>query len=103
GELGALHEKAKDRVEHLRERGLPQAYLYGAPSGDDAAPNPATGTRPEDLGGLNAFFLLTSPPETYNLPAAPVRAAPRIAAGMLVGLMTASTVALAALGVLAYA
>lgn len=103
GEIAMLHEYAQRRVGHLHQHGLSEAYLYGAPSGDAVSPGAASGTGREDLGGLNAFFLLTAPPERYNLPAAPRRAAPRIAAGLLVGLASASALTLAALGVLANA
>ena len=45
----------QDRVEQLHGQGASEAYLYGA---DDKI-----------LGGLNAFYLLMDPPETYGLPA----------------------------------
>lgn len=61
GDLDELREKARSRVEELHERGLHEAYLYGA----DAADQPGT-------GGLNAFFLLVDEPEVYNLPPDPV-------------------------------
>src|SRR3712207_3757887 len=51
-----LVEVAERRVATLHERGLDQAYLYGADDADVA-------------GGLGAFFLLTEPPEVYGLPA----------------------------------
>lgn len=87
GELGVLHERATRRIEHLAERGVDGAYLYGAPS--PARTVPGAGTHGAELGGLNAFFLLTAPPEHYNLPASPKRASPRIASGLLVGMATA--------------
>jgi formate dehydrogenase iron-sulfur subunit len=61
GDLDELRERARARVETLHERGLTEAYLYGA----DAENQPGT-------GGLNAFFLLVDEPETYNLPPDPV-------------------------------
>jgi len=61
GELDELHEKARARVAQLHERGVTEAYLYGA----DAERQPGT-------GGLNAFFLLVDRPEVYNLPSHPV-------------------------------
>jgi formate dehydrogenase iron-sulfur subunit len=61
GDLDALKEKARDRVERLHRHGVTEAYLYGA----DAAGQPGT-------GGLNAFFLLVDRPEVYNLPPDPV-------------------------------
>ena len=58
GELDALKEVAKQRVDVLAQRGV-EARLYGA---DDQP-----GTQ-----GLHAFFLLTDEPEIYNLPPHPV-------------------------------
>ncbi|HEV2811614.1 MAG TPA: 4Fe-4S dicluster domain-containing protein, partial [Solirubrobacteraceae bacterium] len=59
GPYDELVEVAKGRVEALHERGVEDAYLYGA--GD------ALG---EQLAGeLGAFFLLTAPPERFGLPA----------------------------------
>jgi len=60
GEVSELREIARRRVEQLHERGVKEAYLYGA----DAASQPGT-------GGLHAFFLLTDRPEIYNLPPQP--------------------------------
>ena len=54
-----LVEIASRRVAALHERGIENAYLYGAGDAPD-----------EQLaGGLGAFFLLTEPPELYGLPA----------------------------------
>lgn len=61
GDLDQLRATANARVNHLREQGLGEAYLYGA----DAASQPGT-------EGLNAFFLLLDKPEAYNLPPDPV-------------------------------
>jgi len=61
GELDELKEKAAARVEELHDRGLNEAYLYGA----DEDNQPGT-------EGLNAFFLLVDDPEVYNLPPDPV-------------------------------
>ncbi len=63
------------------------AYLYGTPG----APG-ATG----GLGHLNAFFLLTDRPETYNLPAAPTRPSNRVAPSLMTGLATIAGLALTA-------
>ena len=87
GEIGALQERAHKRVEKLHSIGATTAYLYGTPG----APG-ATG----DLGHLNAFFLLTDRPETYNLPAAPTRASRRVAPSLLSGLAAVAGLALAA-------
>ena len=61
GEIDDLREVAKARVDHLHERGVTEAYLYG----EDAASQPGT-------EGLNAFFLLVDKPEVYNLPPDPI-------------------------------
>jgi formate dehydrogenase iron-sulfur subunit len=68
GDVDELRVKAGERVAQLHERGLPEAYLYGA----DAASQPGT-------EGLNAFFLLVDQPEVYNLPPHPVAPAKRAA------------------------
>ncbi|MDP9024717.1 MAG: 4Fe-4S dicluster domain-containing protein [Candidatus Eremiobacteraeota bacterium] len=68
GDVGELRERASARVATLQARGV-EASLYGA----------------TDVGGgvgaLNAFFLLTDRPETYNLPAQPVLPSTRQPAG----------------------
>jgi formate dehydrogenase iron-sulfur subunit len=61
GDLDELRDRAGARVEHLHERGVTEAYLYGV----DEANQPGT-------EGLNAFFLLVDRPEVYNLPPDPV-------------------------------
>ena len=53
-----LAARAQKRVETLRAMGFKDAQLYGADSKGF-------------LGGLNAFFLLLSKPEKYNLPSDP--------------------------------
>jgi formate dehydrogenase iron-sulfur subunit len=92
GEVGDLQRRAQERVEQLHALGAEEAYLYGTPG----APG-ATG----DLGHLNAFFLLTDRPETYNLPAAPTRASNRVAPSLLSGLAAIAGLALAAAAVFA--
>jgi formate dehydrogenase iron-sulfur subunit len=87
GELGDLQRRAQRRVEELHERGVGTAYLYGTPG----APG-ATG----GLGHLNAFFLLTDRPETYNLPVAPTRASNRVAPSFLTGMATIAGLVLTA-------
>ncbi len=94
GELPELHRRAHDRVAQLHAQGTTSAYLYGAPDGPGA-----TG----DLGHLNAFFLLTDQPETYNLPSAPTRPADRIAPALLTGLAAVAGLALTALAAFARA
>jgi formate dehydrogenase iron-sulfur subunit len=59
GPYDELVATARARVVVLHERGIEDAYLYGA--GDEPG---------EELaGGLGAFFLLTQPPERFGLPA----------------------------------
>ena len=87
GELSDLQDRAHARVERLHEAGLGSAYLYGVPDSPGA-----TG----GLGHLNAFFLLTERPETYNLPAAPTRASRRVAPSLLSGLAAVAGLALTA-------
>ncbi len=85
GDVAELRAKAADRVAQLHERGVKEAYLYGA----DEASQPGT-------DGLNAFFLLVDKPEVYNLPPQPVAPAKRVGASW-------RSMALASLGILAAA
>jgi formate dehydrogenase iron-sulfur subunit len=94
GELSELHARAARRVEALHAKGDQEAYLYGAPGSPGA-----TG----DLGHLHAFFLLTAPPEVYNLPAAPTRAAKRVLPALTSGIVTAIVLTAVAFGALAAA
>ncbi len=55
GPIDELRDRAARRVEQLHATGANDAYLYGADS--------------TILGGLNAFYLLMDPPQTYGLPA----------------------------------
>ncbi len=61
GPVDELMERARQRVSELETRGVPEAYIYG-----DRAIGGTGG-----MDGLNAFFVLTAPPEVYNLPAMP--------------------------------
>src|SRR3989442_12021357 len=83
GDLDQLREAAQNRVQTLHDRGVAEAYLYGA----DEANQPGT-------EGLNAFFLLVDRPEVYNLPPDPV--VPTKKAGLAWASMAASGLALAA-------
>jgi formate dehydrogenase iron-sulfur subunit len=96
GELSELHAHARRRVAALHEQGVAGAYLYGVPD----APEDASG-HGEGLRELNAFFLLTAPPETCNLPRAPTRPADRTAPGMAAGLGMMAALAAAAFGLFA--
>jgi formate dehydrogenase iron-sulfur subunit len=87
GELSQLQERARRREAELHRRGVADAYLYGAPGTPGA-----TG----GLEHLNAFFLLTAPPETYNLPRAPTRPANRVVPSLAAGLVTMLGLAAAA-------
>jgi formate dehydrogenase iron-sulfur subunit len=90
GPYDELVEVAQRRVARLHERGVADAYLYGA--GDREG---------EELaGGLGAFFLLTQPPERYGLPAqadSPIQESvvPASAAAVGAGLVAAGAVAAA--------
>ncbi len=89
-QVGALNDvprRAARRVEQLHAMGAESAYLYGVPDSPGA-----TG----DLVHLNAFFLLTERPETYNLPAAPTRASNRVAPSLAAGLAAVAGLAVAA-------
>jgi formate dehydrogenase iron-sulfur subunit len=90
GEISELQQRARDRVEHLHRVGVDTAYLYGTPG----APG-ATG----GLEYLNAFFLLTAQPETYNLPRAPTRPASRVMPSLASGLAAVAGLAIAALAI----
>jgi formate dehydrogenase iron-sulfur subunit len=79
GELPALQERARRRVETLHAQGRTEAYLYGVPESPGA-----TG----GIERLNAFFLLTDRPEVYNLPAAPTLPSTRTVPALLTGLAT---------------
>jgi formate dehydrogenase iron-sulfur subunit len=125
GEVDALRERADERVRKLHELGTTSAYLYGAP---ERTREPASKTDVEGPGGngagvssgaagqegampgasgglvaLNAFFLLTDRPETYNLPAWPTRASRRLLPGLAAGLATLAALTAAAAGLFASA
>jgi formate dehydrogenase iron-sulfur subunit len=88
GDLDELRIRAEARVAGLHDRGVSEAYLYG----EDAARQPGT-------GGLNAFFLLTAPPEVYNLPpdpVAPTMKAPESWRSMALSVLGMAAVALGA-------
>jgi formate dehydrogenase iron-sulfur subunit len=61
GPVTDLLPLAVERVEVLKARGVEDAHLYG-----DRAVGGTGG-----MDGLNALFVLTAPPETFNLPAFP--------------------------------
>jgi formate dehydrogenase iron-sulfur subunit len=82
GDVDELRERARARVETLAARGI-DASLYGA---DDVGGG---------VGQLNAFFLLTDRPETYNLPAAPDLPSTRQPAGYTAAAIAVAGLALA--------
>jgi formate dehydrogenase iron-sulfur subunit len=55
GPMDELRERARKRVENLRRRGVPGAYVYG-----DAPTN--------TYSALNSFYLLVDRPSVYGLP-----------------------------------
>jgi formate dehydrogenase iron-sulfur subunit len=59
GPVDELLERARRRVEALHERGVTEAYLYGAAPG-------------ETYSALNSFYLLVDRPSVYGLPDRPV-------------------------------
>ncbi len=61
GPVADLRQRAERRVQQLHAQGQRDAYLYGTP-GDGHT---------EEIGGLNAFFLLVDEPEVYGLPEKP--------------------------------
>lgn len=87
GDLDDLRVRAEKRVTQLHERGVKEAYLYGA----DAASQPGT-------GGLNAFFLLVDQPEVYNLPPDPVAPSKKAKQGWLSIVAAGLALAVAAAG-----
>jgi formate dehydrogenase iron-sulfur subunit len=87
GDVKDLRRQANERVETLHQRGMHDAYLYGA----DAASQPGT-------GGLNAFFLLMDKPEVYNLPPNPVVPTKKAGDAWTSMLATAASIALVAIG-----
>jgi formate dehydrogenase iron-sulfur subunit len=59
GPLDELRERARERLDGLREEGVTEARLYGEDENDG-------------VGGDGAFFLLLDEPEVYGLPPDPV-------------------------------
>jgi formate dehydrogenase iron-sulfur subunit len=92
GALEELRERARGRVEALHAKGVDSAYVYGSPGA------PGTG---DGLQELHAFFLLTAPPEVYNLPRAPTRPAARVGPSLAAGLATIAGLALASFALVA--
>ena len=60
GPIDDLRARARRRLADLHEQGVADARLYGVDESDN------------EVGGLNAFFLLLDEPEVYGLPAHPV-------------------------------
>ncbi len=87
GDIEELKGRARARVAELHDRGVTDAYLYGA----DGEEQPGT-------GGLNAFFLLVDRPEVYNLPPAPATPTTTLGEGWRALAGAASALAFLALG-----
>jgi formate dehydrogenase iron-sulfur subunit len=60
GPIDDLRVRARRRLADLHEQGVTDARLYGVNESDN------------EVGGLNAFFLLLDEPEVYGLPTHPV-------------------------------
>jgi formate dehydrogenase iron-sulfur subunit len=87
GTIADLQQAAGARVEQLNNQNPDAgAYLYGA---DDGL-----------LGGLNSFYLLVDPPETYGLPAHPKLPTRDLPLGSALGV--GGAVGMAALGAVAF-
>ena len=87
GTIADLKDAAQSRVEQLNSQNADAgAYLYGA----DA----------NLLGGLNSFYLLVDPPETYGLPANPKLPTRDLPVGSALGI--GGAVGMAALGAVAF-
>lgn len=89
GEVNTLMARAETRVQQLRAAGDPvtkSAYIYGK-KGDGYT---------DELGGLNAFFLLLDKPETYGLPVRPKLPSRATAPSQIGGVLTGALVALGA-------
>ena len=85
GNVEELRHRAKARVATLQERGV-AATLYGVD--EDTS-----------VGDLNAFFLLTKPPEAYNLPSHPVLPSTHQRAAYLSAAIAAAAMAVAGLAI----
>jgi formate dehydrogenase iron-sulfur subunit len=79
-------DRARARVSELRAQGV-EARIYG-----DQALGGTGG-----IGGLNAFFILTAPPEVYNLPAEPELPQRRVFPAFLTSALAALALGLTAL------
>jgi formate dehydrogenase iron-sulfur subunit len=90
GLVAELLPRAVDRVAELRARGEAGAHLYGD--------RRVGGTH--GIDGLNALFVLTASPETYNLPAAPRLPQDKVLPALLSTAATAIGLGLVALAAL---
>ncbi len=90
GPISELMPRAVERVTELQNRGVEQAHIYG-----DRAWGGTGG-----INGLNAFFVLTAPPETYNLPASPQRPSDQVLPAFLTTAAAALGLGLAAVAAL---
>ncbi|MDP9355957.1 MAG: 4Fe-4S binding protein, partial [Chloroflexota bacterium] len=90
GPISELMPRAVERVTELQNRGVELAHIYG-----DRASGGTGG-----INGLNAFFVLTAPPETYNLPASPQRPSDQVLPAFLTTAAAALGLGLAAMAAL---
>ncbi|MFL5759085.1 MAG: 4Fe-4S dicluster domain-containing protein [Thermomicrobiales bacterium] len=90
GPIAELYQHATDRVEQLRSRSHPNAYIYG-----DREIGGTGG-----IDGLNAMFILTAPPETYNLPTKPSLPQDRVKPAFVSVAVAAASLSLAIAGAL---
>jgi formate dehydrogenase iron-sulfur subunit len=77
GDRNALVAKGQDRVAALKQKGLPEASLYGD----------------KLLGGLGQMYVLTDPPSIFGLPVEPKVSTRTVVGSWLSGLLTAGVVA----------
>ncbi len=73
GSLDELRVRAEARVATLRAQGIAEAHIYG-----DEYEGGTGG-----IDGLHSLFVLTAPPEVYNLPARPELPSRRVLPGLL--------------------
>ncbi len=90
GPIEELMPRAVKRVADLQSRGVGQAQIYG-----DLCSGGTGG-----IDGLNALFVLTAEPETYNLPASPQRPSDKTLPAFVTTAAAALGLGLAAVGAL---
>ncbi len=86
GNVEELKERARKRVATLTERGVQNARLYGIDTDSS-------------VGDLNAFFLITGDPQSYNLPPEPVLPSTRQPAAYTAGMLIAGALFVAGMAI----